>query len=153
MEKEYLLGNRAKDLFIYTMQVSMNTNLFPKAVRFTFVQDLQNTAREIVKNIHAANECFFATEHRRRLELIKAVLDDCNYMLQLLEICVELSYIDLRRCKHWSDLVLNVKYMCAAWRKKDAERAVYFIEQEEKARLEKQSELIREVIAALTTRQ
>lgn len=151
-EKEYLLGNRAKELLIHTTKVTMNTNLFPKHVRFTFVQDLQDTALRILKNVHAANECMFATEYRRRLELIKAVLDDCNLMLQLLEVCVELGFIDLRRCKNWCDLVLNVKYMCAAWRKKDSERAKSLIEEEERKKLDRQKALIREVVEAVVNR-
>jgi len=150
--KEYLLGNRAKDLYIHTMKITQNTNLFPKSVRFTFVQDLQTTAKSIIKGIHAANECMFATEYRRRLELIKAVLDDCNFFLLLLEICVELEYIDLRRCEHWSSLVLNVKYMCAAWRKKDTERSKPLIEKEERDRLEQQAALIQEAVAAVLSR-
>jgi hypothetical protein len=149
-EKEYLLGNKSKDLLIYTMKVTQNTNLFPKSVRFTFAHELQNTAKDIMKNILAANECFFDTEHRRRLELVGAVLNDCNYMLTLLDVCVELEYIDLRRCEHWSGLVLNVKYMTMAWRKKDTERAKYLIEQEERQNYEKQKALIREVVAGIT---
>ena len=83
------------------------------------------------------------------LELIKAVLDDCNFFLQLLEICVELEYIDLRRCEHWTGLVLNVKYMCAAWRKKDSERAKSLMAKEEREKLDRQKELIREVVNAV----
>jgi hypothetical protein len=134
------------------MKVTMNTNLFPKHIRFTFVQELQSTAKAIIKGVHAANECMFATEYRRRLELIKDVLDNCNFMLQLLEVCVELNYIDLRRCKHWSDLVLNVKYMCAAWRKKDSERAKSLVEAEERKKLERQRDLMREVVEAVLSR-
>jgi hypothetical protein len=144
-----LLGNRAKELMIYTTKVTMNTNLFPKHVRFTYVHELQDTALRILKNIHAANECVFATEYRRRIELIKKVLDDCNLMLQVLEVCLELGFIDLRRCKFWCDLVLNVKYMCAAWRKKDSERAKSLIDEEERKKIDRQKALIREVVEAV----
>jgi hypothetical protein len=130
----------------------MNTNLFPKHVRFTYVQDLQKTATSIVRNVHAANECMFNTEYRRRLDIIKTVLDDCNYMLHMLEICVELGFIDLKRCKYWCDLVLNVKYMCAAWRKKDGERAKALIAEEERQKLEKQKALIRDIVEAVINR-
>lgn len=122
-EKEYLLGNKAKDLLIHTTKITSNTNLFPKRVRFTYSDDLINTARHILKNIHSANECMFQTEHARRLSLLKDVLDDCNYLLKMIEICMELGFIDIRRCEYWCKLVLNVKYMVMAWRKKDSERA------------------------------
>jgi hypothetical protein len=145
-EKEYLLGNKAKEMLIYTTKITMNTNLFPKHARFTFVHELQNTSKKILRNIHAANECLFITEYRKRIELIKEVLDDCNYMLQMIEICLELEFIDLRRCKYWCELVLNVKYMCASWRKKDSERAVKLIEDEELKKLERQKQLVREIV-------
>jgi hypothetical protein len=128
------------------MTVTVNTKLFPKHLRFTFVKELQETSMAIVKNIHSANECFFQTHYNKRLDLINKVLEDCGFMLRLLEICVELNYIDLRRCEHWSGLVLNVKYMSASWLKKDADRAKYLADQEERAKYEKQIALIMEVI-------
>jgi len=60
-EKQYLLGNKAKDLLIHTTKLTMNTNLFPKSVRFTYCHELQNTATAILRNVHAANECMFNT--------------------------------------------------------------------------------------------
>jgi four helix bundle protein len=148
-EKEYLLGNKAKDLLVYTTTVTGNTNLFPKRVRFTFSNDLLATAQSILRNIHAANECFFATEYTRRLDLLKIVLDDCNYMLKIIEICMELGYIDLRRCEHWSKLVLDIKYMSMSWRKKDGERASHLIHAEEVRQHEKEMAMIREIVQEL----
>lgn len=145
-EKEYLLGNKAKDLLVYTTTVTGNTNLFPKRVRFTYSNDLLLTAKSILKNIHAANECIFSTEYARRLDLLKDVLDDCNYMLQIIEICVELAFIDLRRCEHWSMQVLDIKYMVMAWRRKDGERASALICAAEAQRLEKEKAVIREIM-------
>ena len=144
--KEYLLGNKAKDLLIHTTKLTMNTKLFPKSVRFTYSHELQRTATAILKNIHSANECMFQTEHRKRLELIKQVLDDTNYMLQLLEVCLELGFIDAKCCQHWTSLILNIKYMSAAWKKKDGERSKKIIEDEEKREMEKQKALIQAIL-------
>ena len=145
-QKEYQLGNKAKELLIYTTKATMNTNFFPKSVRFTYAHELQNTAKAILKNIHAANECLFQTEHKKRLDLIKQVLDDCNFMLQLLEVCLELGFIDAKKCGHWSNLILNIKYMSAAWKKKDGERAKKIMDDEAKKRMESQRALIIEVV-------
>lgn len=145
-EKEYLLGNKAKDLLVYTTTVTSNTNLFPKRVRFTYSNDLVMTAKGILKNIHSANECIFATEYAHRLALLKEVIDDCNYMLKIIEICVELEYIDLRRCEHWSKLVLDIKYMTMSWRRKDSERAAALISAAEAQKLEREKALIREIM-------
>jgi hypothetical protein len=145
-EKEYLLGNKAKDLLIYTTTVTGNTNLFPKRVRFTYSNDLIMTAKAILKNIHAANECLFTVEYARRLELLKEVLDDCNYMIKVIEICMELRYIDLRRCEYWSKQVLDIKYMTMSWKRKDSERAGALIHVAEAQKLEKEKALIREIM-------
>ena len=143
------MGTRPKELLIHTTKLTMNTKLFPKSVRFTYCHELQRTATAIVKNIHSANECMFQTEHQKRLELIKQVLDDANYMLQLLEVCLELGFIDANRCKHWTNLILNVKYMSAAWKKKDGERAKKIVEDEEKREMEKQRAMIQEIVKNL----
>lgn len=145
-EKEYLLGNKAKDLLVYTTAVTSNTNLFPKRVRFTYSNDLLLTAKSILKNIHAANECVFNVEHARRLELLKEVLDDCNYMVKIIEICMELGFIDLRRCEHWSKLVFDIKYMTMSWKRKDSERASTLIHAAEMQRLKTEKALIREIM-------
>jgi len=145
-EREYQLGNKAKDLLIHTMKLTANTNLFPKHVRFTVVKELQDVAVRIMRNVHAANECMFQTEYRRRIELIKQVLDDCNYKLQLIEVCVELGYIDLRRCEYWSKLVTDVKYISASWRKKETERAKNLAEAEERRKFENQKALLKAAV-------
>ena len=93
-QKQYPLGNKAKDLLIHTTKLTMNTNLFPKSMRFSYSIPLQNISMDILRNVHAASECMFETEYKKRLELIKQVLDDCNLMLKLLEVCLELGFID-----------------------------------------------------------
>lgn len=188
-EKEYLLGNKAKDLLIHTFTVTrpisddklaasdvlaalkniqsggdqqqvsqmLNDSIerlskkrkkqgFPKSVTHTYVKELREAAVRILKNVHAANECMFDTEHELRLSLIKEVLDDCNLMLKLLEVSMELGYIDIRRMKHWSELVLNVKYMSASWKKKDGERARKLQREKDAKTLEAQKEMVQQAV-------
>jgi hypothetical protein len=102
-------------------------------------------ARGILKNIHAANECLFRAEYNRRLALLKTVIDDCNYMVKIVEICVELGYIDLRRCEHWSKLILDIKHMTMSWRRKDGERTESLIRDAEARQTEKEKAMIREI--------
>lgn len=187
-EKQYLLGNRAKELLIYTtkttrpvadnmvnvsevevylkkiaglqnpqdMENYLNSTIqqmhkrkkksgFPKSTTFTYVKDLRETALRIVKNVHAANECMFATEHQLRLQLIKAVIDDCNLMLQLVEISMELGYIDIKKCQYWTKKITDVKYMCAAWKKKDTARANQLLEEERRQERMAQAALFKEI--------
>ena len=192
-EKEYLLGNRAKDLLIYTTQVTkpvadnrveareivavlkramesknpsesiqqtiaaLNSRKskrrgFPKSTTFTYVKDLRECAIAIVKNVHAANECMFNTEYELRLKLIKKVLEDCNLMLKLVEISLELGYIDAGQCKHWTERITNVKYMCASWKKKDTERAKELIKAQEVDRLSREKEMLLAIVKEVLAR-
>lgn len=195
MAKEYLLGNRAKELLIYTtkitkpaadekVEVSVVTSFlkkmadiknpqdiaqyldgtiaqlqkrkkrpgFPKSTTFTYIKDLRETALRIVKNIHAANECMFATEHQDRLKLIKAVLDDCNLMLQLVEISMELGYIDIKRSATWTKKITDVKYMCASWKKKDTTRANKLLDEERRQERGAQAALFKEIVQEVMAR-
>lgn len=164
-EKEYVLGNKTKDLLVYTFLVTKpisekmldisdairevrtisslseneralySQNLiedlekrnkkegFPKSAVHTYAKVIRETAVSIVRNIHAANDCSFQTEYKRRLELIHYALNDCNLLLKMVEISHELGYISLKRMAYWTKMITDVKYMTLAWKKKDSERA------------------------------
>lgn len=115
---------KAKDLVSHTLQLTNNSELFPKKVRFTLCQRMQNITLEILHDIIAANEIFPTTEEeaRRRLTLQREVLTNCKMFLTFLDISLEQGYIDIRRCEYWSKLTLDVKNLTAAWRQKDATR-------------------------------
>lgn len=115
---------KAKDLVSHTLRLTNNSELFPKKVRFTLCQKMQNITLEILHDIIAANEIFPTTEEeaRRRLALQREVLTNCKMFLTFLDISLEQGYIDIRRCEYWSKLTLDVKNLTAAWRQKDATR-------------------------------
>lgn len=115
---------KAKDLVSHTLRLTNNSELFPKKVRFTLCQRMQNITLEILHDIIAANEIFPTTEEeaRRRLTLQREVLTNCKMFLTFLDISLEQGYIDIRRCEYWSKLTLDVKNLTAAWRQKDATR-------------------------------
>ena len=96
---------------------------YPKSTVHSYIKTIRETALGIVVNIQAANDCRFDTEYDRRLNLIDEVLRGCNLMLCLIEISLELKYINIKRCRYWTKMVTDVKYMTLSWRKKDSERA------------------------------
>lgn len=164
-EKEYVLGNKTKDLLVYsflvtkpigdkTMEISEIVKLletvlglsqeekddfireciekmnrsnskqgFPKSALHTYIKTIRETAVSVMKNIHAANDCSFQTEYDRRLDLIHAALNDMNLLLKLVEVSHSLGYISIKRMGTWKKLIVDVKYMTLAWKKKDTERA------------------------------
>lgn len=96
---------------------------FPKSESFGMIADLRGAARNIVRGVHAANETIFTERPEERLKEIKAVIDECNLMLQLVALSEELKYADIKRVETWTNKILDVKRMCLAWIKKDGERA------------------------------
>ena len=59
---------------------------FPKSETFGMIKDLRSGARAIIKGVYAANETRFVDHPEDRLREIKAVIDECNLMLQLVEL-------------------------------------------------------------------
>lgn len=56
---------KAKDLVNHTLQLTNNTKLFPKNVRFTLCQRMQNLSIQILHDIIAANEICSGIHHRK----------------------------------------------------------------------------------------
>lgn len=163
-DKEYLLGNRARELLKYTNQATKvvtddvsqrdvrailqkiaalddirdvkgvcdtligqldrkNREGFTKAMYRCYGEDMRITARDIVRNIHAANGKMFVTEYDERLRLIGLVLDGCSLLLEYIQTVQELGVISLKKGEVWTKKVLDVKYMTASWKKNDGARA------------------------------
>ena len=190
-EKEYVLGNKAKDLYQFTRQATkpgpddkvdakdaakvMRTiakartieemrdmlnaaadrldnrrkrPFFPKSETFGMIKDLRSGARAIIKGVYAANETRFNERPEERLREIKAVIDECNLMLQLVELAHDLGYTDMKRMGVWTKRILDVKHMCLAWMKKDSERAKTILAKRERDNCEMLVVLVREILAA-----
>ena len=120
---------KAKDHVNHTLTLTNNANLFPKKVRFTLCQRMQDISIQILHDIIAANEIYpqTANEAKRRLDLQKEVLTNCKVFLNFLDIALEQGYIDIRRCEYWTGLTTDIKNLAASWRKKDAECFRYLL--------------------------
>lgn len=190
-EKEYVLGNKAKDLYQFTRQATkpgpddkvdakdvakvmrtiakaktieemrdmLNATadrldnrrkrpFFPKSETFGMIKDLRSTSRAIIRGVYAANETRFVDHPEDRLREIKAVIDECNLMLQLVELAHELGYTDMKRMGVWTKKILDVKHMCLAWLKKDGERAKAILTKKERDDCQVLVMLVREILAA-----
>ena len=186
--KEFQIGNKAKDLLIYSINVtkpvsdksmetkdvlstmlklkdmkpdevqafcnstadslrrSVDKQGYPKSTVHSYIRIIRETALGIVTNIQMANDCRFETEYDRRLALIDEVLRGCNLMLQLIEISLELKYINIKRCKHWTKFVTDVKYMTLSWKKKDSGRATELRTTEKSNDFNRQAQILAEAI-------
>ena len=188
---EYKLGNKALELYRYTLQVTkpvaddkidardaaavmrkmarantldeMRAMLtatadrlekkpgrprFPKSESFGIIADLRGAARIVVRGVPAANETNFLERPEERLKEIKAVIDECNLMLQLVALSNDLKYADIKRVETWTGKILDVKRMCLAWMKKDGERAKKILAGKEREKMAAVIALVRDIMAA-----
>lgn len=122
---------------------------FPKSESFHMIKDLRDAARDIVRGVHSANETNFVENAEERLKQIKAVIDECNLMLQLVTLSNDLGYADIGRVETWTGKILDVKRMCLAWLKKDGERAKKNRTDKDRGRIEIMIVLVREILAGL----
>ncbi len=190
-DKEFKLGNKALELYRYTLQVTkpipdekvsawdaaevmrkiarantleemrglLNATAdrlekkpgrprFPKSESFGIIADLRGAARNIVRGVNAANETKFIENPEERLKEIKAVIDECNLMLQLVALSEELKYADIKRVETWTGKILDVKRMCLSWMKKDGERAKKILAGKDSEKVTALIALVREIMAA-----
>jgi hypothetical protein len=112
------------DLIDYTLNLTDNAKHFPKKVRFTIVNRIQERVLSIYENLLEANEIFPIrndSDKAKRLELQRAALTDCKLLLFYVELSKKRGYIDTGTFEYWTKKVLDVKYMSAAWYKSELE--------------------------------
>lgn len=114
----------AKNLIDYTLGLTDNVKNFPKKVRFTIVNRVQENALSIYERLLAANEIYpIRTEKDRidRLNLQRDALTACKMLLFFIELSKKRGYIDAGTFDYWTKLTLDVKFMAAAWYKAEQE--------------------------------
>lgn len=114
----------AAKLIDYTLDLTDNTKHFPKKIRFTIVNRVQDCVLSIYDNLLSANEIFpILTEQDRveRLALQRKALTDCKRLLFFIELSKKRGYIDTGTFDYWTKLTLDVKFMAAAWYKAEKE--------------------------------
>lgn len=138
-DKEFLLGNRAREPLKYTKQAtrvvsddtvsrrdvrtiikriaelddirnvkSVYTEVihvldtkdkegFTKSSFRMYGEDMRQIAKQIMTDIHSANNKHFQTEYDARIEKIEDVLDGCSLLLEYILICVDEGIISVKK--------------------------------------------------------
>lgn len=122
---EFNVVVKAKDLVKHTFTITNSTERYPKKYRFTLVDRIQDKAVDIYELTLEANELDLriASEYEERQRLQAKALTYCKELLFFIELSQDMGFISLSSCEYWSKLVLDVKYMVAAWKKRDKTRA------------------------------
>ena len=119
---------------------------FSKSTFRLYGEDMRQIAKQILLDVHAANNTHFLTEYDSRLRKIDAILDGCSLLLEYITICLEDEIISKRKAGIWTGKVTDVKYMAASWRKNDGGRARKLREQDQAAKDRRQTALVKEAI-------
>ena len=115
------------------------------AFRF-YGQDMRDIAKQILLDVHAANNTHFITEYDSRLRKIDAVLDGCSLLLEYITLCMEEKIISTAKGGVWTGKVMDVKRMAGKWRKNDGGRAKSLRDQAQAVRNRQQIGLVKEAI-------
>ena len=115
------------------------------AFRF-YGQDMREIAKQILLDVHAANNTHFLTEYDSRLHKIDAVLDGCSLLLEYITLCLEDGIISKTKAGLWTGKVMDVKRMAGKWRKNDGGRAKSLRDQAQAVRNRQQIGLVKEAI-------
>lgn len=126
MDKEFLLGNKAADLWLYTCDACANEKVIPKKYRYTTGTGLMNAAEEICNLIESANLLDLRDSPMERLSMQRRALARCEVMERRVQRLLESRQypgVNPHKAATWGKAIMTVRYMCASWYKKDRERA------------------------------
>lgn len=119
---------------------------FTKSTYRFYGEDMRFIAKQILLDVHAANNTHFLTEYDQRLRKIDAILDGCSLLLEYITICMEEDIISTRKGGVWTKKTQDVKYMAGAWRKNDGGRARKLREEAQAATDRRQIALVKEAL-------
>lgn len=122
---DFVLGNKAADLWLYTCDACANEKVIPKKYRYTTGTSLMNAAEEICDLIEGANLIDLRERPEERLSMQRRALARCEKLGRKITRLLESRQypgVTAHKAATWSRAVLTVRYMCASWYGKDQAR-------------------------------
>lgn len=115
---------RSRDLIYYTLEITNNVRRFPKKIRFTVTNRLQDKALNIYELIFEANELFPEDRYdfKERRRLMRKAITQCKQLSSLIELCLETKRIEVRQAEHWIGLVSEIIKMTIKLMESDYKR-------------------------------
>jgi uncharacterized Fe-S center protein len=115
---------KAKQMAAHTVEITNNTNYFPKRYRMTITDKIVNKSFEIFMLLYEANEIYPRNkrdfEDRQRNQ--RRAMACCRTLVAMIDIAKTLFHLPDDKVKYWTRLVVEVRYMTAAWYKKELDR-------------------------------
>lgn len=124
---DFVLGNKAADLWLYTCDACANEKVIPKKYRYTTGTGLMNAAEDICDMIEGANLLDLREHPRERLSMQRQAMARCEKMERKINRMLESKQypgVTPHKAATWCRYILTVRYMCAKWYRKDQQRAM-----------------------------
>ena len=98
-ENKFEVLVKARELAVYTIQITHNKNVFSDYD--TVVNDLQKLGKDIFIGLWYANNCDLRTEPELRLQYQKKAIRDCYALLATIQLAQPLYHLKLKRVEYW----------------------------------------------------
>lgn len=124
-DSDFILLNKAKDLYVYTSEVVGNDKVIPKRRFRTVGQRLESLALDIYAKAQLANE----KDRDRNFEIRQALQDEVvalcltfEGLINALKASAAYPGVNSHKAEVWTRKSMDVRYICAAWRDHERER-------------------------------
>lgn len=124
-DEDFVLLNRAKDLYIYTSEAVGNEKIVPRRRFRTTGQRLESLTLDIYAKIQLANEKDRELSFDARQALQDEVIALCRTfegLVNALKASSAYPGINVHKAEVWTRKSMEVRYICAAWRDHERER-------------------------------
>lgn len=124
-DSDFILLNKAKDLYVYTSEAVGNDKVIPKRRFRTVGQRLESLALDIYAKAQLANE----KDRDRNFEIRQALQDEVvalcltfEGLINALKASAAYPGVNSHKSEVWTRKSMDVRYICAAWRDHERER-------------------------------
>lgn len=119
-ENKFEVLVKARELAVYTIQITNNKNVFSDYDMV--VNDLQKLGKDIFIGLWYANNCDLRTEPELRLQYQRHAIRDCYALLATIQLAQPLYHLKLKRVEYWSRMIIDVRNLIRKWRDSDKKR-------------------------------
>lgn len=124
-DSDFILLNKAKDLYVYTSEAVGNDKVIPKRRFRTVGQRMESLALDIYAKAQLANE----KDRDRDFEMRQALQDEVvalcltfEGLINALKASAAYPGVNSHKAEVWTRKSMDVRYICAAWRDHERER-------------------------------
>lgn len=115
---------KAKQMAVHTVEITNNTNYFPKRYRLTITDKIVNKSIEIFMLLYEANEIYPRNkkDFEDRQHNQRRAMACCRTLVAMIDVAKTLFHLPPDKVSYWTKLIVEVRYMTAAWYKKEHDR-------------------------------